>query len=77
MHVVYQFPFWLRILSSAEVAQGPGGISEHTQLVVFTQERQQGPQSTLLQDVVSALWAVACDVPECPDGLFANIEHGG
>lgn len=73
---VYQFPFWLRVLSSAEIAQGPGSISEHAQLVVFAQEGQQGSQGALLQNVVSTLWAVAGDVPESPDGLLANIEHG-
>ena len=74
--IVYQLPFRLRILSSAKVAQSPCGISEHAQFVIFAQERQQGSQSALLQNVVSALRTVACDVPERPDGLFADIQHG-
>ena len=70
----YQLPVGLGRLAPAEVAQGPGGVTEHADLVVFAEEGQQGTEGTLLEDVVPALRAVTSDVTQSPDGLFPDIE---
>ncbi|KAI3483457.1 hypothetical protein L1887_53684 [Cichorium endivia] len=70
-------PIGLRVLAAAEVAEGPGGVAEHALLVVFGEECDEGTHGACLEDVVAALGAVACDVAERPDGLLADVEHGG
>lgn len=70
----YQLPVRLGRLAPAEVAQGPGGVTEHADLVVFAEEGQQGTEGTLLEDVVPALGTVTGDVAQSPDSLFPDIE---
>jgi hypothetical protein len=66
----------LRRLASAEVAKGPGGISEHADLVIFTQEAQERTKSALLKNIVAALWAITRDVTQSPNGLLPDIQDG-
>jgi len=75
--VAYQFPVRLRRLATAEVAERPSGVAKHAQLVVFAQKLEQRPQGALLENIVSALWAISCNVAESPDSLLAHIEDGG
>lgn len=73
----HQFPVGLRGLAPAKIAQCPGGVSEHADLVVFAEQGQQGTESTLLENVIPALGAITSDVTQSPNGLFPNIEHWG
>lgn len=66
-------PIWLWGLATAEVAQGPGSVAEHTQLAAVTEKGQQWLESTARQDIVAACWGVTSNVTESPDGLFADI----
>ena len=75
-HGTHQLPVRLRRLASAEVAESPGRVPEHADLVVFAQKSEQGPESTLLENIVPALRAVASDVAEGPHCLLTNIENG-
>jgi len=72
----YQFPIWLRTLTTAEVGERPGRVPLHAEFVVFAQERQKWPQGTLLKNVISANWAVTSDIAQSPNSLFADIENG-
>ena len=71
----YQIPFWLRGLSTAEVAQGPGSIPQHANFVVLAQKSEEGPEGTLLEDIIPALWAVTSDVPQRPNSLLSDVEN--
>lgn len=73
----HQLPVGLRGLAPAEIAQSPGGVAEHADLVVFAEKGQQGTESTLLENVVPALRAVTSDVAQSPDSLFPDIEDWG
>ena len=75
MHT-YQVPIRLGRLASAEVAERPSGIPEHAKLVVLAQEVQEWPESTLLENVVTARRAVSSNVAQCPDSLFTNVRNG-
>ena len=70
-----QFPVGLRRLSTAKVAQRPRSIAEHADLVVLTEEAQQRPEGTLLEDIIPTLRTVTCDVTQCPHSLLANIQY--
>jgi hypothetical protein len=72
-----QFPVWLRRLSTAKVAQRPSSIAEHADLVVFAEEAQQRPESTLLEDIVPTLRTITCDITQCPHSLLADIQYRG
>ena len=72
----YQFPIWLRALTTAEVGERPGRIPLHAELVVLAQKRQKRPQSALLKDVISANGAVTGDIAQSPNSLFTDIENG-
>ena len=72
-----QIPVGLRRLSATKVAKRPRSITEHADLVVFAQEAQQWPQSTLLEDIVPTLRAVARNVTQRPNSLLADIHHRG
>jgi hypothetical protein len=69
----YSLPVWLRCLSTAEVAQGPGGIPEHAQLAAVTQKSQQRAECASLQYEVAACGAVTSNVTQGPDGLLPDI----
>lgn len=73
LKTTHQIPVRLRRLAPAEVAQRPGRVPEHAELVVLAQESQQGAESTLLQDVITALWAVTGDVTQSPNSLLPDI----
>lgn len=60
-------------LATAEVGQGPGGITLHGQLAGVLQLLEQGHQCSLLQHHVPALRGVAGDVAQCPDRLLSTI----
>jgi hypothetical protein len=70
----HMLPVRLRVLAPAEVGEGPGRIAEHAELVVLVEKREQRSERALGEDVIAALWAVAGDVAERPDRLFADIE---
>ena len=70
----HQFPIWLRGLAPAEVAQCPSGVSQHAEFVIFAEQLQKGPQGALLKDVISALWAIASNVAQSPDGLLPDVQ---
>jgi hypothetical protein len=72
-----QVPFRLRRLATAKVAQRPGCVPHHAELVILAQKRQQRAEGALLQNIITALWAVAGDVAQCPDSLLPDIEHRG
>ena len=63
----------MRRFASAEVAQSPSCVPEHAQFVVFTQKSKQRAQRALLENVISALWAIPGNVTECPDSLLPDI----
>ena len=45
--------------------------------MVLAQQGQEWPESTLLEDVIPALWAVSSNVSESPDRLFPHIVDTG
>lgn len=45
--------------------------------MVFAKEAQQWPESTLLEDIVSALRTITRNITQCPYSLLADIQHGG
>ena len=71
----YEVPIGLRRLSSAEVAQSPGCISQHAQFVVLAKKREKRTQCALLKDVIPALRAVSSNVAQRPNGLLSNIVY--
>lgn len=72
----HQLPIRLWVLPSAEVAQSPRRVSDHRQLVVLVEKREQRPESTRLEDKVSRFWRVSCNVSERPDCLLAHVGDG-
>lgn len=73
----YQVPVRLWVFSSTEIAQCPCSVAQHAQLVVFTEKCKERGHSALLQDVVSAFWAVTRNVSKRPHGLFTHVENRG
>lgn len=71
----YQSPIGLRVLTTTEVAERPCGAPQHAKFVLLAEESEQGPESTLLENVVAAFGAVTGDIAKGPDGLFADIEN--
>ena len=45
--------------------------------MILAQESQKRTKSSLLQDIIAALWAITRNVSKSPDGLFANIIDSG
>lgn len=76
MRTTYSVPVGLGGLSTAEVAQSPGGVAEHAELAAVTKEGDQRLEGAALQDKVSALRAVTSNVTEGPDSLLADIGLG-
>ena len=72
----HEVPVRLRVLSPAEVAEGPGSVPKHGELVVLVQQGEERRKSSLLEDVVSALGRVSGDISERPDGLLPDVENG-
>lgn len=72
----YEFPVGLGVLAPAEVGESPGRVPQHAHLVRLVEQRQEGPEGSLLQNVVSALRTVSRNVSECPDGLLSHVEDG-
>lgn len=75
-HKTYGVPIRLGSLSTAEVAESPGGIAEHAQLAAVAKQVKQWLQSAAAQDVVATVGAVASDVAQSPYGLLADIGLG-
>lgn len=69
----HKFPIGLRRFAPAEVAKRPCGIPEHAEFVLLAEQSQQGPEGALLQDVISALRAITCDVTQSPNRLLADV----
>lgn len=44
--------------------------------MILAQKRQQGPEGTLLEYVISALGAIAGDIAQRPNCLLTDIEDG-
>ena len=72
----YSVPVRLGGLATAEVAQSPGGVTEHAKLAAVTKKGDQGLESAAREDKVSALRAVTSNVTKGPDGLLAHIGLG-
>ena len=60
-------PLRLRVLAPAKVAQSPGSIPQHRQLVVLIQQQQQRLQCSSLEDVIPASRRVTGNVTQGPD----------
>lgn len=71
--MAYRLPVRLRSLSTAEVAEGPGSISEHAQLAAVAQKAEERRQSSSRQDVVAALGRVSSNVTQSPNSLLSHI----
>ena len=63
----------MRRLASAEVAQSPSGVAKHAELVVLAEEVKEWPESTLLEDIITARRAVAGNVTQSPNRLLAHV----
>lgn len=74
--MTYSTPVWLRGLATAEVAQRPGGISEHAELAAVAKQGQQRLEGAAAEDIVAAVGAVSRNVAQGPDGLFPDIRLG-
>lgn len=70
-----EIPIRLGLLAATEVAQSPGGVAEHTELVIFAEEIEEGFECSLLEDIVTALGRVTSDIAQSPNGLLPNIDH--
>ena len=66
-------PVGLGCLSTAEVAESPGGVSQHTKLAAVTEEGEKGRESSGGQDVVPALRRITSNVAQSPHSLFPDI----
>lgn len=82
MHVfdannTHQLPLGLRVLATAEIAEGPGGVSQHAEFGVLAQQAQKGAKRARLQNLIAALGAVTRNVPERPNGLLTDIGDVG
>lgn len=75
-YYTHSAPVGLRGLATAEVAEGPSGVSEHAKLAAVAKQVQQRLQGTAAEDIVAAVRAVASNVTEGPDGLFSDIGFG-
>ena len=71
--LTYSSPVRLRGLATAEVAQGPCGISKHAKLAAVSEKVKKRLEGATAEDVVTAVRAVASDVTKGPDSLFPNI----
>lgn len=69
----YSLPVGLRCLSTTEVAQGPGSITEHAQLAAIAKKGKKRTKSTGLEDKVAAGRAITSNVTKGPDSLFPDI----
>ena len=69
----YRLPVRLRGLATAEVAESPGGVSQHAKLPAIAKQLEERAKGTLLEHKVTTGWAVASDITQRPDGLLANI----
>lgn len=71
----YQFPIGLRVLATAEVAERPCGDPQQAKFVVLAEESEQGPESPLLENVVTAFGAVTSNISKGPHSLLMDIEN--
>lgn len=74
--MTYGVPVGLRGLATAEVAQGPGGVSEHAKLSAVAKEVEQRLQSTTAEDIVTAVRAITGNVTKSPNSLLTDIGLG-
>ena len=72
----HQLPLGLGRLSSAKVAQRPGRVPQHAELVVLGQEREQRVERARLENVVSALGRVTGNVSERPHAIVSRVRNG-
>jgi len=72
----YGVPVGLGSLAAAEVAKSPGGVSKHAELTAVSKKAQQRAESTLAEDIIAALRAVAGNVTQSPNSLFPDIGLG-
>lgn len=69
----YDLPIWLWSLSTAEVAQSPGSVTEHAKLAAVAEEGQKWLEGTAGQNVVPACWGITSNVTKRPHGLLSYI----
>lgn len=71
--MTHRVPIGLRGFAAAEVAERPGGVSQHAELAAVAEQRQERAQRALLEHEVAADGAVAGNVAEGPDGLLSHV----
>merc|ERR1719460_2451663 len=64
-------------LAPAVVGERPGRVSEHGDLGLGVELREEGVHGVGVEHEVPALWAVAGDVAEGPHRLLSNVLGGG
>jgi hypothetical protein len=69
----YRLPVRLGSLSTAEVAECPGGVPQHAQLAAVTEKSEERAESTGSENKVAARGAVTSNVTESPNGLLPDI----
>jgi hypothetical protein len=69
----YCCPVGLGCLATAEVAERPGSISQHAQFPAVTQEIEERTESSLLENKITASWAITGDVAKRPHSLLTDI----
>mmetsp|Transcript_97848 Transcript_97848/g.232983 ORF Transcript_97848/g.232983 Transcript_97848/m.232983 type:complete len:236 (-) Transcript_97848:457-1164(-) len=63
-------------LTTAKIGQGPGCVPHHRGLFGIPQDCHHRMQATALQNQVSEVGGVSCDVPQRPNGLLPHIVVG-
>src|SRR4051812_41368868 len=66
-------PVWLRRLSTAEIAEGPGGVPQHAQLPAVAKQSKERTERPLLQNKIPARRAISGNVTESPNSLLTDI----
>jgi hypothetical protein len=69
----YRLPVRLGSLSTAEVAECPGGVPQHAQLAAVTEKSEEWAEGTSSKNKVAARGAVTSNVAESPNGLLPDI----
>jgi hypothetical protein len=69
----YRLPVRLGSLSTAEIAECPGGVPEHAQLAAVTEKSKQRAEGTGSKNEVAARGAITGNVTKGPNSLLPDI----